>query len=768
MKSVRRFAGALCALSVLVPAAALAAAEGPTWLATSASQGEIIEAPGTGVQAEVVTFGSGLAPALLRVAPEETVRLAGWPVAPGRRADVRLTRFEIYAPGARIWKVEGDRPTEVPRSRMAFFRGLAEDEPDIRIFVAVEPETGSFQGLAISPSGTHEIRPFAEAAGGRGHLVTVPEYFLPDEGEEAERLSWTCGQSEAESPLDFLQEQPASAGRPSIEEPRLAPVISSLHTATLAVDTDNELMLQKFSNNTTNATNYVAALIAAMNVIYERDLNIRLLQGDTNLRVSTTADPYSLAPDAATGAVTSAQLNEVRTYWQSTYAGIQRALVMMLSGKSPNQFSSSGRAYLTGLCSTTNGYSFSQVFKFSGSTGATDAFVVGHELGHNFGSPHTHCYSPTIDNCYNLEGGCYSGATSCPAATTINGVTNVRGTLMSYCHLLGGCAAANVFHSRTVDLITGVITPRIGTCVFPAITPPTLALVSPNHGLASGGTSVTLTGTGFQNGATVSFGGTASPSVTFNGATQLTATTPAHAAGLVSVVVTNPDTGTVTAANSFTFDPLPEITSLSPNRGTTAGGTTVTIHGASFQNGATVSFGGTAVAVTFNSSSQLTMTTPAHATGTVSLVVTNPDTGSGTRTNAFFYAPPPAATDFYTLTPCRVLDTRLANGPLGGPIFGPSAERSFTLAGSCGLPADAVAVVANVTVISPAAAGYLSIDPGNAFFLGTATMTFEAGDLLSNNASLTLATDGSGTIRILNGSGGNTHVTVDVTGYYTD
>jgi hypothetical protein len=761
MKSVRRIAGALFVLFSLSSAAAFAASQDPVRLA-AAAEGQVIEAPGTDARAEVVTFGEDLAPALLRVAPEETIRLAGWPVAPGVRADVRITRFEIYAPDAKIWKIDANGRTEVPRSRMVFFRGLAEDDSEMRIFVAVDPGTHGFTGLALSPEGTYEIRPHREAAGGRSHLVTVPEYFLPDDGE-AERLSWTCGQSGA--PLDFLQEKPA--GAPSAGEAADFPldrVIGSLHSVTVAVDTDNELLLQKFADNTTNATNYVAALIAALNVIYERDLNIRLLQGTTFLRVSTTPDPYTVTGSGAS----FAQLNEFSNYWSVNNGAIVRGLAMLLSGKSSNNNSSSGIAWLTGLCSTSTGYSFSQVFKFAGSTGASDAFVVGHELGHNFGSPHTHCYSPTIDNCYNLEAGCYAGATSCPAAATINGVPNVRGTLMSYCHVLGGCAAANVFHSRTVDLITNVITPRIGVCVFPTITLPTLSLLNPNHGLASGGTVLTLTGTGFQNGATVSFGGTPAASVTFNNATQLTVTTPAHAAGLVNVVVTNPDTGSVTGVNAFTFDPLPTVSSLSPNVGTTAGGTVVTINGASFVNGATVSFGGTSVGVTFNSSTQLIVTAPAHATGPVSVTVTNPDTGAGTKTNAFFYTPPPTATDFFTLTPCRVLDTRNANGPTGGPVMGASAERSFPVAGSCGVPANAKAVVVNMTVISPTAGGYLSIDPGNAFPLGTAAMTFQTAEILSNNATLLLATDGTGTIRILNGASGTTHVAVDVTGYYAE
>ena len=66
---------------------------------------------------------------------------------------------------------------------------------------------------------------------------------------------------------------------------RAPALITSLHTATVAFDTDNELMFQKFGDNTTSATNYIASLIASINVMYERDLLLRLLQGFTVLRV---------------------------------------------------------------------------------------------------------------------------------------------------------------------------------------------------------------------------------------------------------------------------------------------------------------------------------------------------------------------------------------------------------------------------------------------------------------------------------------------------
>jgi hypothetical protein len=82
---------------------------------------------------------------------------------------------------------------------------------------------------------------------------------------------------------------------------------------------------------------------------------------------------------------------------------------------------------------------------------------------------------------------------------------------------------------------------------------PTLDSISPTGGSIAGGTEVTLTGTGFVNGATVLFGATGATSVTFNSSTSLTAFTPPQGAGTVSVTVTNPDAQSATLSSAFLY-----------------------------------------------------------------------------------------------------------------------------------------------------------------------------------------------------------------------
>ncbi len=220
-----------------------------------------------------------------------------------------------------------------------------------------------------------------------------------------------------------------------------------------------------WSDDVTNVTNYIATLVASVNVIYERDLDLRLLVGTTFLRVSTTPDPWS---QAGTGNADSAKLSEFSNYWSANEGGVTRALAALLSGKQGGANSASGIAWLTSLCNTTYGYSFNQLFKINYLSG--DTLILGHEIGHNLGSPHTHCYpAPRPDQCYGSETGsnCYSGATSCPGVLVINGVTS-NGTLMSYCHLLGCGATTLVFHPQTVNNYIGPqLSSHVGVCVFP-------------------------------------------------------------------------------------------------------------------------------------------------------------------------------------------------------------------------------------------------------------------------------------------------------------
>jgi PKD repeat protein len=125
-----------------------------------------------------------------------------------------------------------------------------------------------------------------------------------------------------------------------------------------------------------------------------------------------------------------------------------------------------------------------------------------------------------------------------------------------------------------------------------------------------------------------------------------------------------------------------------------------------------------------------------------------------------------APTRFYTVTPCRVIDTRNPNGATGGPALGSNGMRVFPLTGACGIPSTALSVSINATVVSPPVQGQLRIFPGNTTPPSTSAMSFRAGRTRANNGTVALATDGTGTIGVKNDAAGAVQFVLDVNGYF--
>jgi hypothetical protein len=116
--------------------------------------------------------------------------------------------------------------------------------------------------------------------------------------------------------------------------------------------------------------------------------------------------------------------------------------------------------------------------------------------------------------------------------------------------------------------------------------------------------------------------------------------------------------------------------------------------------------------------------------------------------------------DFFTVTPCRVVDTRGANGP----ALGAGTSRTFGLTGFCGLPPTARAVAANITAV-PSSAGYLVFYRADEPVGSNSTINFSAGVTRANNAVLPLGTGGD--VGVFCGvATGSVHLAIDVVGYF--
>lgn len=127
---------------------------------------------------------------------------------------------------------------------------------------------------------------------------------------------------------------------------------------------------------------------------------------------------------------------------------------------------------------------------------------------------------------------------------------------------------------------------------------------------------------------------------------------------------------------------------------------------------------------------------------------------------------PATAKSFYTVTQCRLIDTRQTNPLASGSklVFAAAGLNAF----ACGIPANAKALSVNITVVSPTGTGFISVFPGNYPVPAVSTVNFGPGQTRTNNAILPLSSDSSGNLAaqpLVTGSG-NVQLIVDVNGYF--
>jgi hypothetical protein len=380
----------------------------------------------------------------------------GFPDALGGVSKLTFERVAVYAPGARLIVADASGEHEVPLGKRVELIGK-DATGSVRVSLSFDPGVANVHGIGMSGSHAFVVKGERISGGLRLRAVTLestnPTGIMPQVIPTDDAL-------------------PSGRPDPSALQIALAgqAPTGSLRYATVAVDTDNELMSERFSNNTTAAASWIADLFASMNVMYERDLNVMLQQGTTILR--TTTDPYASNDTPAD----NADLNEFGSYWAAHYQATPRAFAMLLSGKSSSGNQASGIAWINAYCETqSNGgsYSVNQVFTNPGIDVSYSTLIVGHELGHNFGAWHTHCTNittgnaptgtNTIDKCYN-EPQCYQGATSCPAT----GPGAPAGTIMSYCNTMQcGPTGQNVlqFHPTQVTTLNALIGQNTPSCL---------------------------------------------------------------------------------------------------------------------------------------------------------------------------------------------------------------------------------------------------------------------------------------------------------------
>jgi hypothetical protein len=122
-------------------------------------------------------------------------------------------------------------------------------------------------------------------------------------------------------------------------------------------------------------------------------------------------------------------------------------------------------------------------------------------------------------------------------------------------------------------------------------------------------------------------------------------------------------------------------------------------------------------------------------------------------------------TSFYTVPPCRLIDTRSTTD---GPALSPVGPRLLPVTPLCGIPSTAKAVMVNLTVVDATGGGNLRAWPADQPKPGTSVLNFSTGQTRANNAILPLSSDGQGMLAVqpLVIGGGTVHLIIDVSGYF--
>lgn len=286
---------------------------------------------------------------------------------------------------------------------------------------------------------------------------------------------------------------------------------------------------------------------------------------------------------------------------------------------------------------------------------------------------------------------------------------------------------------------------------------PTGTVIFESNGVAIGSGTLNNSGLAVLDYSGLS-GGTDSLVAIYQGSRTLAGSTSNTVPQVVNRIAS---TTTVTSSQnpSLSGDPVTLTATVGPAGPPTPTGTV------SFTSNGTAIGGCSALTL----SSQLTAacTTSSLAVGTDAIVATYSGDNNYSSSNGTFSQlvnPLPVAWQFVPITPCRVVDTRHANGLFGGPAIAGGTARSFALpSGACDIPSAATAYSLNVTVVPLGSLGYLTIWTEGEGQPVVCTMNSLDGRIKANAAIVPAGTDGAVSVYVSN----TTNVVIDIDGYFT-
>jgi hypothetical protein len=349
-----------------------------------------------------------------------SARVADFPLPGGERIDLEVSSVDTVGGTARFFVHQGDGLREVAGPPMRFFRGRVAGDPES--LVSLNLFGGRIAGFVRHGGREYSFGPRAWSIDRPG----ASDIEIVDETTE----TGPGGACDGADPADDVSGIFPLAGRPGPEQAPSLPIDpDAMLLGRIAVEGTVEWVTKL--GGVAAATTYTLNLMAQVSAIYESDVHVRL---QVPYVLMNAAEPDGYTGDSNnTGTI----LGEMRTKWNGT-PSLQAVFRTAAHVFSTYPSGGSGRAYINVLCSNVpvNALAFDYgVSLLQGDGGSYERRLVAHEIGHNFSSPHSHCYAPELDQCNNTETGCYAGT-----------VVQTTGTVMSYCNV-----RLSTFHQRERD-----------------------------------------------------------------------------------------------------------------------------------------------------------------------------------------------------------------------------------------------------------------------------------------------------------------------------
>ena len=390
----------------------------------------------------------------LAVLPGQTLRLERLPLGDSgsELVNAELRRLETGDTAPLLVLHSGNEVTQTRPAPRAHFTGQLAGDPNSSVFVAIDSQ-GSMRSIVrrgeevfVGDMIAASSSPVSGASGAVARQSLSPRSRRVDTVADAPAEPFACGvdghfieQYRLPVSSALLQNLDDKSARSAL---RSAAAPEATRRADIIIETDYALYQRLGSSAAVHA--YVIDLFGYVSAQYESEVGARLNLTQVNV-YSTPTDPWS-------GTTTKALLDQLTAYWNASARSNQaRHHVHLLSGKNAG----GGIAFMGTLGSQNKSYAYGVSANINGEFSATnpkivwDATVVAHELGHTFGSDHTHNY----DNPYigSIEGGSidccavdFAGSQCAAAYGVLPGTNSVfggtagtgAGTIMSYCHTL--------------------------------------------------------------------------------------------------------------------------------------------------------------------------------------------------------------------------------------------------------------------------------------------------------------------------------------------